>query len=140
MIELARRDGVAHAVTVAGWDPDALADHFARAALAIYPFEDTLVNRAKCPAKLLEMLAAGVPVIAEGVGEVREFIRHAETGWLVPPGDTDSFAAAVARLLVDSETRAHMGRAAVRDANKRLSWVRSVDNVERAYRAAGAGR
>lgn len=140
LMDLGRQHGVARFITVAGWEPDDLASHFSRAALGIYPFEDTLVNRAKCPAKLLEMLAAGVPVVAEAVGEVREFVRHGETGWLVRPGDVDGFSAAVARLLLEPDLLTRMGREALRDARSRLAWERSVDNVESAYGMAGAGR
>lgn len=123
-----------HDITYAGWVPaDMLPAYFARATVAIYPFDDTLVNRAKCPVKLLDLLAAGVPVVAEAVGQNREYIRHGETGWLVRPGDTDVFAEAVVRLLEDASIRERLGRAAARDVYERFAWDRMVETVERAY-------
>lgn len=134
LLELAWEAGLGGAVEYIGWvQAEVLPDYFAQAALAIYPFDDTLVNRAKCPVKLLDLLAAGVPVVAEAVGQNREMIRHGETGWLVPPGDVVAFAGAVVRLLEDAPLRTRMGDAAARDVRERLAWDRLVQTVERAY-------
>ncbi len=134
LLREAERLGLEEAVEYVGWvEPEALPGYFARAALAVYPFDDTLVNRAKCPVKLLDLLATGVPVVAEGVGEVREVIRHGETGWLVEPGDVDGFAAGVVRLLRDEPLRKRLGQAAARDIQARRSWERLVERVEQAY-------
>ncbi|MCX7682213.1 MAG: glycosyltransferase family 4 protein [Anaerolineae bacterium] len=121
-------------VLYAGWVPaGALPEYFAQAAVAIYPLDDTLVNRAKCPAKLVDLLARGVPVVAEAVGQASEYIRHGETGWLVEPGNTASFAEAVARLLRDERLRTQLGGAAAEDMRERFSWERLVFSVEQAY-------
>ncbi|MDY6874674.1 MAG: glycosyltransferase [Chloroflexota bacterium] len=125
-------------VLYAGWVPsDTLSTYFAQADVAIYPFDDTLVNRTKCAVKLRDLLAAGVPVVAEAVGQNTEYIRHGETGWLVPPGDVPSFAGAVVRLLEDTHLRERLGQAAARDLRDRFAWDRLVEMVERAY---GVGR
>lgn len=125
---------LAHDVTYVGWVPSqSLPAYFARADVAIYPFDDTLINRTKCAVKLLDLLAAGVPVVGEAVGQNREIIRHGETGWLVPWGEVGSFAEAVARLLEDAGLRDRLGRAAARDVRERFAWGRLVQTVERAY-------
>ena len=117
-----------------GWVPsDTLTAYFAQANVAIYPFDDTLVNRAKCAVKLRDLLAAGVPVVAEAVGQNQEYIRHGATGWLVEPDDVTSFAEAVARLLEDAQLRERLGQAAARDVRERFAWERLVEAVERAY-------
>ncbi|MCS7284070.1 MAG: glycosyltransferase family 4 protein [Anaerolineae bacterium] len=133
-LQEAQRRGLASAVEYAGWvDPQRLRDVFARAALAIYPFDDTLINRTKCPVKLLDLLGAGIPVIAEEVGEIRELIRHGETGWLVPPGDEEGFARAVITLLGDPERRARLGEAAAQRVRQIRSWDRLAEIAEGAY-------
>jgi glycosyltransferase involved in cell wall biosynthesis len=125
-------------ITYTGWVPaEALPSIFARADVAIYPFEDTLINRAKCAVKLGDLLAAGVPVVAEAVGQNREYIRDGETGMLVDPGDVSGFAESVTRLLRDPALRRRIGRAASRDVQERFSWERLVDVVERAYGVKG---
>jgi len=118
-----------------GWvSPADLSTYFAHADVAIYPFDDTLVNRTKCAVKLLDLLAAAAPVVAEAVGQNREMIRHGETGWLVAPGDVPSFAEVVMRLLEDAQLRERLGRAAARDVRERFAWESLVGTVERAYR------
>jgi len=61
---------------------------------------------------LLEAHAAGLPVIAGRTGGVADIVRDGETGRLVPVGDPDAFAQAVADLLADAPTRRRMGQAA----------------------------
>lgn len=124
-----------HDVTYVGWVPtDMLSAYFDRADVAIYPFDDSLVNRAKCAVKLLDLLTAGVPVVAEAVGQNREYVRHGETGWLIAPGDISSFVDAVVRLLEDASLRKRLGRAAARDVRERFAWEDLVSTVKRAYR------
>lgn len=140
LLREACRRGLGDAVEYAGWvPPERLTEAFARAALAIYPFDDTLINRAKCPVKLLDLLAAGVPVVAEAVGEIQELIRHGETGWLIPPGDEEGFARAVLALLGDPERRSRLGAAAAREVRQTRSWERLAEVAERAYFEAGRG-
>lgn len=134
LLEEARQAGLAEAIEYVGWvEPARLPEVFAQATLAVYPFDDTLVNRAKCPVKLLDLLGAGVPVVAEAVGEIREVIRHGETGWLVSPGDERAFAGAVLRLLEEPSLRRRLGIEAARDIRERRSWARLAAEVERAY-------
>ncbi len=121
-------------IAYAGWVPlETLPSYFARADVAMYPFDDTLVNRTKCAVKLVDLLAAGVPVVAEAVGQNREYIRDGETGLLVGPGDVHSFADSVVRLLRSPSLRRRLGRAAARDVEERFGWWKLVDGVERAY-------
>jgi glycosyltransferase involved in cell wall biosynthesis len=136
LLAQAGQAGLTEAVEYAGFvEQAALPGYFARADVAIYPFDDTLINRTKCPVKLGDLLAAGLPVVAEGVGQIGEAIRHGETGWLVPPGDAAAFADAVVRLLHDPSLREQLGRAAARDVRERLAWSRLVETVEQAFDA-----
>jgi glycosyltransferase involved in cell wall biosynthesis len=121
-------------VIYAGWVPlEMLPYYFAQADVAIYPFDDTLINRTKCAVKLRDLLAAGLPVVAEAVGQNREYIRHGETGLLVEPRDVSAFADAVRRLVRDRSLRKRLGQAAARHVRKRFAWEKLVDTVERAY-------
>ncbi len=125
---------ITHDITYFGWVPaETLPAHFSRATLAIYPFDDTLINRCKCAVKLLDLLAAGVPVVTEAVGQNREYIRHGETGWLVEAGDVEAFAEAVTRLLENTSLRENLGRAAAQDLREKFAWNRLVKKVEQAY-------
>lgn len=63
------------------------------------------------PNVVLEASAAGVPVVATGVGGTPEAVLDGETGFLVPPGDPRAIAARVGELLGDAELRARSGAA-----------------------------
>ena len=56
-----------------------------------------------------EALAHGVPLVGFDVGAVREYLEDGRTGILVPPGDTDTLAKAIDRLLADPEEARAMG-------------------------------
>ncbi|MCD6288882.1 MAG: glycosyltransferase, partial [Anaerolineae bacterium] len=64
----------------------------ARAHLAFFPAKSNRINRAKCPARLADVMAAGLPVVASQVGEHETYIVHKKTGLLVPPGDDIAMA------------------------------------------------
>jgi glycosyltransferase involved in cell wall biosynthesis len=57
------------------------------------------------PLALLEAAANGRCIVATNVGGISEIITNNESGVLVPPGDVDALANALARLLADPETR-----------------------------------
>jgi len=134
LLQLAEEAGLAEEVEYVGWvEPAQLPGYFGRASVAIYPYEDTLINRAKCAVKLLDLLAAGVPVVAEAVGQNRECIVHGETGWLVDPEDDSAFADAVVHLLQEAPLRRRLAQAASSDARQRFGWDRLVETVEQAY-------
>ena len=57
----------------------------------------------------LEAMAVGLPVVAYGIGPLREFIQEGRTGLLLPPGDCIGLAEAVRSLVWDRETAAAMG-------------------------------
>lgn len=65
------------------------------------------------PIGILEALACGVPQVATDVGGMSEAVAP-ETGLLVPRGDADALADAIARLLADRERRAAMAEASRR--------------------------
>jgi len=104
--------GFAPALVMAGWvEPAAIPDYLAAGDVALYPFDDTLVNRAKCPAKLTELLRAGVPVVGDRVGQIAEYIEPGSSGVLCDPGNWREMADGAARLLADSEKGRAVGDA-----------------------------
>jgi glycosyltransferase involved in cell wall biosynthesis len=53
------------------------------------------------PLKLREFFAAGVPVIASAVGDVKLVIEESNGGWLVSPGSKNSIAEMIVRIETD---------------------------------------
>lgn len=60
---------------------------------------------------VMESMAAGTPVIGSRCGGIPEQIADGETGLLFEPGNERELAAALQKLMSDSELRARMGRA-----------------------------
>jgi glycosyltransferase involved in cell wall biosynthesis len=126
--------GLRGSIEYAGWvDATVLPEYFAQASVAIYPFDDTLINRTKCSVKLIDLLSAGVPVVADAIGQNAEYIRHNETGLLVSSGDVEAMAQAVIDLWRDRARADRLGHAAAQDMIERFSWDRLVINVEQIY-------
>ncbi len=84
---------------------------------------------------LVEAMAAGVPVVASDIPGYREVVTNEVDGLLVPPGDPDALAAAIARILRDPALADHL-REAGRTLAARFDWDVLVGDVERAYRDA----
>ncbi|HOV49577.1 MAG TPA: glycosyltransferase family 4 protein [Anaerolineae bacterium] len=123
----------------AGWvAPERLPELFAQAHVALYPFDDTLINRTKCPVKLLDLLAAGVPVVGEAVGQLQEFIQPGQTGILVPPGATEAFVQALLALLADPAQAQALGARAAEAVRARFSWTELAVRAEATYELARA--
>jgi len=128
-------------VTLCGYlEGDALANEVGAACVAIFPFADTPINRYKCPARLADLAALGVPVVAHAVGECASYVVHGETGALVAPGDTHGFADAVAQLLRDADRRRAMRTAARSRFAARFAPGVLAARLEQAYTAALAAR
>lgn len=133
-LELASAGGWWERVVNAGWvERNRLPDYFAACDAAVFPFDDTLVNRCKCSVKLIDLLANGVPVVAEAVGQIREYIRGDENGILVAPSDVDGFARNVVELLKDKERQKRLGERAAETIAKEYDWRELAERVERVY-------
>ncbi|MXX49736.1 MAG: glycosyltransferase family 4 protein [Chloroflexi bacterium] len=62
------------------------------------------------PTVNLEAMALGRPVIATCFGGSRELVQNGETGYIINPFDSETFAQRLQILLADGELRARMGR------------------------------
>jgi glycosyltransferase involved in cell wall biosynthesis len=83
------------------------------------------------PNAILEAMAAGLPIVATGIGGILDLLEDGTTGLLVPPDDAESLAKALDRTLRDAGFRAALGlRArtrAVRDFSLSGNIGRLVD-------------
>ncbi|MFL5977338.1 MAG: glycosyltransferase family 4 protein, partial [Gaiellaceae bacterium] len=82
---------------------------------------------------LTRAFACALPVVASDITGYRDVMTD-ETGVLVPPGDPEALAAAVAALLEDEPRRERLGLAARRVAQERYSWDDIGRRLETIYR------
>ncbi len=82
---------------------------------------------------LLEAMASGTPVVASRVGGLPEVVRHAETGFLVTPGDVAELHERVGQLLGDPRLARRMGAAARSDVLARFTWAKTAERCLAGY-------
>lgn len=120
----------------AGWrSEEELPALLAAADVGIYLMADTLLNRTKCPVKLADMAAVSLPVVAEAVGQVPEYVIPDRTGKLHEPGDVAGIAADIVSLLQDDELRLRLGEGARAHISANFTWERLAERLYCAYEA-----
>lgn len=65
----------------------------------------------QCPIGLIEAMAAGLPAAATGVGDIAAMVAEDNAPFIVPPGDEQALAMAIARLADDRALRRRIGEA-----------------------------
>ena len=85
------------------------------------------------PLAVMELMAAGKPVVATSVGGVPDLVGDGVHGLLVPPGDPDALAATLAMLLRDPERRAALGAAGRERQRREFDFDRMVRRLEQRY-------
>lgn len=127
--------GAAESLVDVGWLPrETLPVHWALAQVALWPMDDTLVNRTRCPVKLTDLLGSGVPVVAEQVGQVGEYLAPEAGGVMVPPGSGDAFAAAAVSLLQSPDRAKALGNAGRERLTRSFGWPVQAARAEALYR------
>ncbi len=91
------------------------------------------------PNALLEAMALGLPVVASGVDGVREVVQDDQNGILVPPGEPEALARAIAALAQDPAARGRLGQAARATISQRFSLLSMLAGYEGAYSEVLAG-
>jgi glycosyltransferase involved in cell wall biosynthesis len=136
LLALASRLGVASFVHLLPPMPQAeLMEHLGASDLVLAPLtlNDRNLVQGCCPLKILESMAAGIPVIASDLPVVRELGSDGEHFLLVKPGSVDQIAHAAVQISGDrsmAKNIAHQARAHVL-AN--YTWDRSSDALVRVY-------
>jgi len=91
------------------------------------------------PIVLLEASAAGLPVVTTLVGGNHEVVLENETGFLVPPRDSDALGLAMLRLMESPEARRRsMGKRGREHVRLHYGLGRVVDRWEELYREVWA--
>jgi glycosyltransferase involved in cell wall biosynthesis len=120
-------------VTACPWSETTQADALASADVGISWLPDDLWSRGKCGLKVLQYMAAGLPVIANPVGMQTELVRPGATGFLAD--SADQWVEAVSRLAQSPSQRRKMGQAGRRRVALEFSiaqgaqaWLKTLES------------
>lgn len=86
-----------------------------------------------CSLAAQEHMSQGHPIVATDNGGQREYIENGKNGFLVKPGDAQSLANAISRLVDDESLRRLMGRQAKADFDDHLSYEHFYRKIKEIY-------
>jgi glycosyltransferase involved in cell wall biosynthesis len=122
------------AVILGELDETKLADAYAACDMLVWPAVDEAFGMA-----LLEAQAAGLPIVAGKQRGVPDIVSPGVTGLLPPPNDTAAFAAAVRRLLNDSELRQTLSQNAASRVRDQYDIPRAAADIDRTLQLVEMG-
>jgi glycosyltransferase involved in cell wall biosynthesis len=101
------RKGLEQGVLQLGWtDSELLPAILASCDAACMPALDTVANAAACPVRYVDLLTAGLPIVAHNVGEASTYVMPGRNGRLLPAGGSvRSMARALRELLLRPRDR-----------------------------------
>ena len=102
------------------WSEQKEVEAIATADIGISWLVDDLWSRGKCGLKVLQYMAAGLPVVANPVGMHTDLVREGQTGYL--PHTPAEWIEAVRRLAQDVELRRAWGRPGASVWRRTIAW------------------
>ena len=92
------------------------------------------------PTKLFEYMAMGKGIVASRLGQIAEVLSHEETALLTEPGNADTLAEAILRMVDSPELRERLGKKAREVAVQNYTWKHNANRVLDAYRSLTASK
>ncbi|HYI66930.1 MAG TPA: glycosyltransferase family 4 protein [Candidatus Limnocylindrales bacterium] len=113
---------------------DDVTSYAASATIGIAPILPTTLNNAySLPNKLFQYMAAGLPVVASNLPQMREIVEGSGAGVTVDSRDITSLSATLRELLGDRDRLAAMGDSARRAVEERYNWDVSAGTLRAVY-------
>lgn len=112
----------------------------ALSSIALVPLLPTLNYQKAIPVKLLEYMAAGLPVIGSRFGYIEEIISKNLCGLLTEPGDPDSLARAICTLLESPKNALSYGQNGWDAFQREYTWEQEQSKLLRLYERILAAR
>jgi glycosyltransferase involved in cell wall biosynthesis len=113
---------------------DLVPQYIAAADVCVACFQENEVTVCKSPLKIVEYLASGKAIVASNVGEVPNMLGGA--GILTKPGDSNSLAIGILKVLQDRSLKNNLERLARERAEKEYNWTVAARNLLKAYEKA----
>jgi glycosyltransferase involved in cell wall biosynthesis len=103
------------------WSEKEESEALASSHIGIAPLPDNSWTRGKCGLKVLQYMAAGLPVVSSPVGVNRDIVEHEVTGFLAE--SPDEWQVAIERLIRNPDLRRVMGK----EGQKRVTEDYAID-------------
>ncbi|MEW6261854.1 MAG: glycosyltransferase family 4 protein [Thermodesulfobacteriota bacterium] len=139
---IARRGLAGRVVLQSPLPTERLAGVTARLEFTCAPLTETFRNIVQgcCPIKIVESMAAGVPVLASDLRVTRALIAHGRDGFLARPDSPRSWAQAIRKMLQDVELRRRLGAAAGESARQKFSRSAVFPRLREIFQSAARTR
>ena len=85
------------------------------------------------PNAVMEAMSMGLPVIASAVDGTRELISDGVSGYLVAPGDADSFAKRIVQIIDNPDLAHRLGEQAHHDILAHFGMVQMIDAYDQLF-------
>lgn len=85
------------------------------------------------PVSLIEAQAAAKPVVSTNVGGVKDVVSDNQTGYITDPGDAETFAEALLKLINSPDKRQYFGQLGRTFVQKHYSYQRLVRDMSDYY-------
>ena len=119
--------------------PDEVIAYAASADIGVSPIVPSCLNyRYSLPNKLFQYMAAGLPVVASDLPQVREVVEGAGCGLVVDTTRPELIAAAIERLAGDPDAARAMGRRGRAAVQDRYNWSAAAATLLRSYAGLSA--
>lgn len=129
--------GISEGVVFSGRVPqERVPGIYALADVLVYPRHRMRLTQLVTPLKPLEAMAMGKALLASDVGGHRELIQDGRTGILFRPGDVESLAGALARLLDDPALRRSLEESGRSWVSAERTWTKTTMPYEDVYARA----
>ncbi|MGH7853980.1 MAG: glycosyltransferase family 4 protein [Candidatus Binatia bacterium] len=127
-------------VTPVAWSPEIEARELASSHIGIAPIPDDAWTRGKCGLKVLQYMAAGLPVVASPCGVQTDMVQHGVSGLLAR--SLDEWHSALLSLASDFALRKKMGEAGMQRVTRHFStdatFARMISSLDALLEPRGA--
>ena len=105
----------------------------AQSSIALVPLLPTLNYQKAIPVKLLEYMAAGLPVIGSRFGYIEEIIDKNQCGLLIKPGDPERLSEEICALLEDPKKALQLGQNGWDAFRREYTWEKEQSKLLELY-------
>lgn len=108
-------------------------DILAQSSIALVPLLPTLNYQKAIPVKLLEYMAAGLPVIGSRFGYIEEIINKNQCGLLTEPGDPEGLSRDICAFLADPKKALSYGQNGWDAFQREYTWEKEQSKLLALY-------